>query len=320
MTFDEHRGRFLAFWIVVFSVVPYVALKCAWLAGSHIGMRSGSGVDEMGTPRFIVGNIITIGLDLLAILFAVALIRPWGQRVPGWFVFVLAGGATGLLAPILIGLPIGSVLQLAIEGDLASEKQGNLQGWVFGVVYGGFGIMALALALLLALYARDRWGELIAVGPKPPTKASTTVCCGAGMLVMGIAMLFWAIFGPGDTGPVGMSSITQRTVLFVIGLAAIGGFFAPFIRQRTPVQASVGGLVTWIGCATTALQGPAGLLLAHDGQVNPLGIPLAAAGTLGALVYGLSVLRSTKLAAISRGLYEPASNRGANVESRHGVE
>ena len=60
---------------------------------------------EMDTPRFVIGNILTTGMDLSAVVLALALIQPWGRRLPAWSVIVVAGAATGLLAPILIGVP-----------------------------------------------------------------------------------------------------------------------------------------------------------------------------------------------------------------------
>jgi hypothetical protein len=264
------------------------------LAGSEFGMKAGSGVGEMDTPRIIIGNVITIAMDVLALALGLALIQPWGRRVPAWSGFIVGGAATGLLAPILVGLPLGSLLQLAVEGGLTSGGEGNLEGWTFAIIYGGFGLMAVALTVLLALYADDRWGQLIAAGVRPPRHTWVRVFAGIGMLGFGMAMLYWGVFGPGASGPLGMNSIAQRTVLVVTGVAAVGGFLAPLFLGGRASRARSAALITWVGCATTALQGPTGLLLAHDGVMSPPGVVIAAVGTPAAVFYGLAVLTSTR--------------------------
>lgn len=293
----KRRWQTAAFGTLAVAVTPYLLIKVAWLAGSDFGMKPGSGLGYMDTTRFITGNIITTAMDLLAVVLGLALIQSWGRRVPAWLVFIVAGAATGLLAPILLGLPLGSLLQLAVEGVLTSGGEGNLEGWTFAVIYGGFGLMALALAVLLALYAEDRWGSLLAAGVRPPRHLWVTVIAGIGMLFFAAAMFYWGVFGPGATGPLGMDSIAQRTVLVVTGVAAPGGFLAPLLLGGSASRARPAALITWVGCATAALQGPAGLLLAHDGAVRPLGVVVAAVGTSAAVLYGVSVLAGTRRAA-----------------------
>ena len=199
-----------------------------------------------------------------------------------------------MLAPILLGLPLGSLLQLAVEGGVTSGGEGNLEGWTFAIIYGGFGLMALALALLLALYAGHRWGPLLTAGVRPPRHAWVKAIAGTGMLGFAAAMLYWGMFGPGTNGPLGMDSIAQRTVLVVTGINALAGFLAPLILGGSASRARPAALITWVGCATTALQGPAGLLLAHDGVVTPRGALVAAVGTPAAALYGVTVLSNTR--------------------------
>jgi hypothetical protein len=293
MPLTKRHWRMTALWTVIVAVIPYALVKTAWLAGSHFGMVPGTGAGEMNTPRFVIGNVLTIAMDMIAVLLALVLVRPWGKRVPAWMVFIVGGGATGLLAPILIGLPLGSALQLAIEGRVASGGEGNLEGWMFAIIYCGFGLMAVGLAILLGLYAEDRWGDLIATGPRPPQGSWVTGVCGFGMLSFAAATFYWGVMGPGTAGPVGMTSVAQRTVLIVTAIAAVGGFLGPFLPQGSPSLTRAAALITWVGCATTALQPPTGLLLAHDGQISPLGLALAAAATPAGIIYGVVVLRTT---------------------------
>jgi hypothetical protein len=151
-------------------------------------------------------------------------------------------------------------------------------------------VLAVALAILLALYAEDRWGDLIAAGPRPPANVSLTILCGIRMLPFAGAMAFWGIAGPGTTGPAGMNSLAQRTVLIVTSVAAAPGFVAPLLTRGSVLRSRAAAVATWVGCVTAALQGPAGLALAHDGNVSALGIAIAIVGPTAATIYGLAVL------------------------------
>jgi hypothetical protein len=294
MTRPQRHWRMAVFWAVVLSVIPYLLVKVAWLSGSAFGMRPDTGLGQMGTPRFVIGNLISIGMELTAVVLALALIQRWGRRIPSWSHFVVGGAATGLLAPILLGVPLGSAFQLAIEGEVTSGGEGNLEGWLFAIVYGGFGVLAVALTILLALHAEDRWGNLIAAGPRPPANMSLTLLCGIGMLTFAGAMAYWGVAGPGTTGPAGMTSLAQRTVLVVTSIAAAAGFLAPLLPRGSVLRSRAAAVTTWVGCATAALQGPTGLALAHDGRVSAVGVAIAAMGTATGTIYGLAVLKSTR--------------------------
>ena len=90
----------------VAATVPYLVLKVMWLSGSTAGMRHAA-EDEMHSTRFLIGNTVTIVLMLAGVGLIVGLTRPRAERVPAGLVLVLGAGATGLLAPILLGLPLG---------------------------------------------------------------------------------------------------------------------------------------------------------------------------------------------------------------------
>jgi hypothetical protein len=141
--------------------VPYIALKVSWLTGASIGVRDGTALAELHSTRLLVGNNLTILLELMAVGLALALSSGWGRRVPAWIMLSLSAGATGLLAPILLGLPVGSVLQLAVQGDVRTGGMEHLSPWVFATVYGGFGLMAIGIVVLAARYAAARWSHVL---------------------------------------------------------------------------------------------------------------------------------------------------------------
>lgn len=271
------------------AAVPYVLLKVLWLSGSTVGMTSAAAASEMSSTRVVAANVVTVLLLLVAIVFVTALTRPWGRRLPGGVVLVLAAGATGLLAPFLLGLPIGMVLQLLTgPGVSQPEVQPGLAPWVFGVVYGGFGVLAMALAVLSAVYVVQRWSELTSEVPIP--RSRTTVAGVIGLVPFSAAMLFWGLSGPGSTGPQGMDSPAQRTVLVVNGALGAAALILPATAaaRRHP---RIAWLIIWTGTCVAALQGPSHVLLARDGQIEPLVAVVATLSASGATAYGLGLLR-----------------------------
>jgi hypothetical protein len=94
----------VALGLVVAAVVPYIGLKVSWLTGADIGVRDDTVLAELHSTRMIVGNDLTILLELMAVALALALSSDWGRRVPAWTMLGVGAGATGLLAPILLGL------------------------------------------------------------------------------------------------------------------------------------------------------------------------------------------------------------------------
>ncbi|MGW3482901.1 hypothetical protein [Rhodococcus indonesiensis] len=273
--------------VAVAATVPYVVLKLLWLTGSTVGTIDAAGSAEMAGARFVAGNGITVVLMLIAVIFLAALTRPWARQVPAALVFVLGAGATGLLAPILLGLPLGLAVQLAVTGEAQPAGDSGLAPWVFGIVYSGFGVLAVATAVLVLTHVTERWGHLLVSPPRrPPTPA--TVAGALGLVPFGVAMGYWGVVGPGGSGPQGMELPAQRTVLVVTGVLSVAAFVVPFLfARRWPRLA---WLIVWTGCCVTALQSPTQILLAHGGQVPPAVAALALAAAPGAGFYGLGVL------------------------------
>jgi hypothetical protein len=277
----------IAVGLVVVAVVPYVALKVLWLAGSTIGVSDDAVLAELHSARMVGGNIVTIGLEVLAEGLAVGLTSSWGRRLPAWLVLALGAGASGLLAPILLGLPVGTILQLAIRGDVHTDGMDHMSPWVFATVYGGFALMAVGISALAWRYAVRRWGDVLDRAPRPPQAWAVTA--GAiGLLPFGAATLWWGLAGPGSGGPQAMDAVSQRTTLVVTGLLALAGFAAPLARTVAPGAA---WLITWLGCTTAALQAPTLVLLANGGHPTRPILLLGLVTLPGSSVYGLMVLR-----------------------------
>jgi hypothetical protein len=277
--------------IAIAALLPYTVLKVLWLADSRIGMVPGSGYGHMQDARMEIGNGITILAVGVGIAVVLALVQDWGMRLSWWVLVLPAAGATGALAPIALGLPFGVLLQTLVDGNMSTGGEGNLEGPVFSVVYGGFAVFGIALSVLFVDYVGRRWSTVIASGPKPPRERWIILAAIAGMVPFALGMLFWAFPAPGTAGLDGWQSIAQRMVLVVIALLTLVGLITPLLPRLLAAPPVRAWLTVWVGCCTAAVQGPILLLLAHDAVLSVPLLVLAALATPAAVLFGLAVLR-----------------------------
>ncbi|GAA2898603.1 MULTISPECIES: hypothetical protein [Streptomyces] len=297
------RPRRILRTVAVVSCVPYLALKAAWIAGSHVGIPEGSALldDRVGMA---VINGLSVLLDSAVIVLALVLTRPWGLKVPAWLLSLPVWVATGLLAPIMTGFPA----QLAVKafGGGAAPDQGHdsfLHSWVFTVVYTGFILQGIALGALFVLYARDRWGHLwrgrvweLPVGVVGPAHRALAVAAAVLALPPLTVHLLWAC---GVTAGLSEGRAADRTadfyvmeavyVLFLVAAVA-GGFLLAFRRGRAlPVAVPLG--LAWVGSGAVACWG-GWLSLASLGGVEDLAdrpTPLMSLAYAGQMLVGFLV-------------------------------
>ena len=94
---------------------------------------------------------------------ALALVRPWGMRIPGAPLTFCAWVGTGFLVPVL---PYAVLSSLLSSGD-GNPKNGGDAGpsmpvWEAALVQIGFVGMGLGLAIALPAYLRRRWPDAFA--------------------------------------------------------------------------------------------------------------------------------------------------------------
>ncbi|MGW6792489.1 hypothetical protein [Streptomyces chartreusis] len=253
--------------VAMVSCVPYLGLKAAWIAGSHIGIPAGSSLLEHRLSM-AVANGVSVLLDSAVIVLALVLTRPWGLRVPAWLLVLPAWVATGLLAPIMTGFPLQLVVRLfGGGGHRGPAGEPFLDEWVFAVVYSGFIVQGLALGALFALYARDRWAPLwrgrvweLPVGVLGAAQRVTAVAAGLLALFPLTVHLLWAC---GGTAGLSEGRADEATadfqvleVMYVVFLAAAvaGAWQLAFRRGRTlPVLVPLA--LAWVGSAAVACWG-----------------------------------------------------------------
>ncbi|WHT15608.1 hypothetical protein N8J89_20900 [Crossiella sp. CA-258035] len=124
------------------AFVPYVVMKALWAWGFRLG--DSVPPDLVGAGRGLYGLLARYGLDATALaalagmVLLLALVRPWGERVPRW---LLLGPAWlgALLGPYgVVGLGWGAMVLLGwLPGSADAPVWVGLVG---AVGFGGFGI------------------------------------------------------------------------------------------------------------------------------------------------------------------------------------
>ncbi|MFI1399707.1 hypothetical protein [Streptomyces sp. NPDC020681] len=249
------------------SCVPYLSLKIAWIAGSTIGIPSGSVLLEHRVT-IAFANSVTVLMDGAVIVLALLLTRPWGRRVPSWLLAAPMWIAGGLLLPIMIGFPV-QLLVKAFTGDEPGGAGGEpfLDEWVFGVVYSGFIVQGLALGALFVLYARERWSHVwrgrvwdLPTAATGRTLKVTAAAAAVLALFPATMRLLWAC---GATAGLSRARIADRTADFYVleaisfifvAVAVAGGLMLAFRRGRAlPVKVPLA--MAWLGSGAAGCWG-----------------------------------------------------------------
>lgn len=244
----------------VAATVPYLCLKGAWVAGSHIGIPDGSVLLEPGL-FFKAANAVTLVMDAAVIVLVLVFTRPWGRRVPSWLLTVPVFIATGLLTPIVVAFPAQLLMgAVGLGPDAATQaaKEPFLDPWVFNVVYSGFIVQAIALAGLFVPYARERWGSRWqgVQGERLPSPTGVVAGAAAAMAVVVAAMhLTWAFGGTAGLSASQIAQFSPQTgaVFATHGICAlIAGAGAVNLARGGARRARWALAVAWTGAAAAA--------------------------------------------------------------------
>jgi hypothetical protein len=135
----------LAAYGAALALTPYLVIKVSWVAGALTGLLPIG--DGMSTSGWIALNAATIVMAGIGIVVALALVRPWGLRIPARLLVAGSWIGAGFLVPLL---PYALVGLFDIEG-------GELPAWEAALIQAGFVGMGLGLAVALPAYFRRRW-------------------------------------------------------------------------------------------------------------------------------------------------------------------
>ncbi|XXM72419.1 hypothetical protein ACQ0QQ_00515 [Lysinibacillus sphaericus] len=200
VTIDESKSAEHGRWIrmrkiggygAALAVMPYLIIKIVWTLGLFIP------TGHMGDPSWRLVNAATAVVAAIGIFLAIALCRPWGERLPAWSVVLPVWIGTGLLVPMLFLAPI--LGPAAMNQDQAS---GSAAIWSYEQVLIMLSLVGAGICLPIALagYVKTRWPEALGgplhTGKAPENTHYLQITLGrmtaAGCVILGVLKLFWA--------------------------------------------------------------------------------------------------------------------------------
>jgi hypothetical protein len=148
------RLRVVAAYGGAIAMTPYLLIKVSWVAGALVGILPRSA--GFSLAGWVALNTATIAMAATGIALALALVRPWGRRVPEAPLALLAWIGTGFLVPMLPYL-----VASALVGDAGQQAQQQasdpvLPGWEAVLITGSFAGLGLGLAIALPLHLLAR--------------------------------------------------------------------------------------------------------------------------------------------------------------------
>jgi hypothetical protein len=281
------------------ALVPYLVVKVTWVIGSLLGVLPvGRG---FGLGGWLVLNTVTIGMAATGITLGLALVRPWGLRIPGRVVGFVAGVGSGFLVSIL---PFVVVSALVDSGSGAPGGSGGSGGdaamphWEAVLVQCSFVGTGFALAVAFPAYVHRRWPGLLRRRERP----RGTRLPASAAAVIGLAWLYWAA-----GGSLGIAQRDERPADWHV-LVAVSAWWAlaasaalPALARGRPGRVPYPVLLAaaWLGSgsmfAWSGWRLPATLYvaMAHPADVAyPESVAAAVALHAAAVVTGAAIIRT----------------------------
>ncbi len=298
--------RLAACAVGVAACLPYLTLKALWLSGHLVGWTAAGGKEALLAtgPTAEVANGATASMDLIAVLLLLALTLRPGRRAPAWLLLLPLWVATGLLAPIALGFPAGLLASAGQTSGVLGRDNG-LAEWVYGLVYTGFTVQALAILAAFALYARARWswvfrfhlGEI----PRGATYAFQRLIVGGATVALIPYLATFTAWGLGAWLPVHerfAQTPAQRAALLVVAglaLVALVGMYSLVTKSHRVVDWRLWPplVLAWVGVASTFASSLYRVVWQLSGLGgDPVGAAALAvlAGTLAGLLLGVAGL------------------------------
>jgi hypothetical protein len=287
-------ARYVAGALAAAAVLPYLALKTAWLSGSSVGVANRAVLRSASLEAL---NAFTAGMDVVALALVLVFTLRGGRRIPGWLLVFPMWVGTGFLAPIGLFGPVDA-LYSAVSGRGVVPAHSLVQPWVYHLVYTGFACEAIFLLAAFAFYSADRWPGALrgrAAGSQAtpglwlqPVLARVAAALAA---AAGIAYLAWACGvtaglpareagGEGFSGRMTQAGFGVMALLGAIGIIVLARNDG-IRRSRRQRQVTGALLIAWAGTGSMFAWGAWATL-------NTLGqTPLSQAGVAGAAFVNL---------------------------------
>lgn len=110
-------------WALIFALLHVV-----WAMGWYVGLVEERAHQAFQQTWFLVYDLIVAGACVLAVAVALALVQPWGRRLPDRLISLLAWGGTGLLA-LRGGAGVVQVAYLAAMGRDVADPMVLWEVW-----------------------------------------------------------------------------------------------------------------------------------------------------------------------------------------------
>ncbi|MFI6564257.1 hypothetical protein [Streptomyces sp. NPDC050534] len=183
------------------ALVPYLVIKVSWVVGSLLGLLPvGRGFSLGG---WLVLNTVTIGMAAAGITLALALVRPWGMRIPGRLVGFVAWVGSGFLVSILPFVVFSALFDSGTGTSGGSGSPGGsgsaagdaaMPGWEAVLLQCSFVGTGIGLAIALPAYLWRRRPHTL-FRPEHPRASSGSLWPVVTGAVTGLVWLYWAAGG-----------------------------------------------------------------------------------------------------------------------------
>ncbi|MFE9882154.1 hypothetical protein [Streptomyces sp. NPDC005784] len=299
----DRIGRVAAYGAAA-ALVPYLVIKVSWVVGSLLGLLPvGRGFSLSG---WLVLNTVTIGMAAAGIMLGLALVRPWGMRIPGWLVGFFAWVGSGFLVSILPFVVVSALVDSGTSSAKGSGTSGGdaaMPGWEAVLLQCSFVGTGIALAIALPAYLWRRWPHALRRPEQPRTRTSSgAVWPAVTGAVTGLAWLYWAA-----GGPLGIAHRDERQASWhvLVGVSACWALVASAAvlaldrRRSTRLPYPLLLALAWLGsgsmCAWSGWRLPATVYvaLAHPSDVGyPENLAVAVALHVLAVLTGAGIMRT----------------------------
>ena len=128
-TADSSRGAWFGYGAAVWSFV-FAIFHTIWAMGWYVGLNPESASIAFAKTSFLIYDIVVAVICAFAVLVALALVMPWGRRLPRWLVGFFAWTGTGLLAVRSVASVVHGVYFI-VTGQFPLEIRGVWELWFY---------------------------------------------------------------------------------------------------------------------------------------------------------------------------------------------
>jgi hypothetical protein len=181
-------------------MTPYLLIKISWVVGALSGLLPRT--EQLSVAGFVVLNMVTIGMAATGIALALALVRPWGQRISALVVLSCAWIGCGFLVPMIPYMLLDTLV--STEASTSDRESSIMPAWEGPLIEVSFLGLGLGLAIALPFYLQRRWPAAFAgrvgrgaanAGPSGAHKPRAAMLAVLGAVAVGVLNLHWAAAG-----------------------------------------------------------------------------------------------------------------------------